>query len=339
MAFFITQTHGYDAGAGTLAQQVVANIAKEVGIQPLGIYAYDAKSDSDAELSKRLDGTLASVAWNDSVIIQSPTWNDNRYENVLINKLDLFRRYTNTKVIEFIHDILPLFYGGNQYLQPRLDLYKRADILMVPNHNTARKLEELGVTGKKFIYYEVFDNPTDMGFDGLPDFHPTVNFAGSAKKFSFVKDWNSSDVPLELFGPVSVENNGNVHYHGMVPANFIAHRLHEAGGFGLMWEASPTWYEYMKINSSFKFGTYLTAGLPVIVHRGVGQTEMVEKYDLGYAVDSLDEAVAKIKATTPEQYQQMAEQVEKMAQLTRNGYFIRRALVEAKYQAMLMALD
>lgn len=336
MSVYITQLHGMNAGTATQAINMVADLGKELGFQSLSMFAYPVRSDSDSELSKRLDGVLASFSYNDILIIQIPTWMDDvKYEERLLDKVDLYRQVSNTKIIMFVEDIMPLFWGGNERLTWQIAEFNRADALIVANKHTEQRLRELGCTVDKYIYHEVWDNPTNLNLNDLPEYKQSVNFAGSIDKFAFVNDWSSSEVPLELFGNHEPVNNSNVHYHGYVDNDLIAYRLHQQGGFGLMWESSEAWYNYMKINTSFKFGTYITAGLPVVIHRGVAQTEMVDKYHLGIIADSLTDAVEKIKNVSADDYRQMAENVNRIAQLTRHGIFTKRALQQAVYEVML----
>lgn len=336
MTVYITELHGMDNGTATNAINQVAKLGGELGFQPMSMFAYPVNSDSDSELSKRLDGILASFTYNDILILQVPTWMDDmKYEMRLLDKVDLFRQVSNTKIIMFIEDIMPLFWGGNDHLAGQIQEFNRADALIVANHNTEKKLRELGCTVDKYIYQEVWDNPTSLDLNDLPEYHPLVNFAGSIDKFKFVNDWSSSDVPLNLFGNHQPKDNPNVHYQGWVDNDMIAYRLHQAGGFGLMWESSQAWYEYMKINTSYKFGTYITAGLPVIVHRGVAQEELVNKYKLGIVADSLDDAVAQVQRADADQYRQWATNVQRMAQLTRHGMFAKQAMEQAVFEVML----
>ena len=103
----------------------------------------------------------------------------------------------------------------------------------------------------------------------------------------------------------------------------------------MLWEASPAVYEYMKLNVNFKFGSYLAAGLPIVIHRGIAQADLVEKYHLGKVVDSLAEASEWVQSVTEEQYRQLADHVYRFGWLNRQGMFTKRALTEAVFQARL----
>lgn len=88
------------------------------------------------------------------------------------------------------------------------------------------------------------------------------------------------------------------------------------------------------MNTSMKFGAYMSAGLPVILHKGIAQQELVEKYHLGKAVGSIAEAIDFVKNTDADEYVEMAKNVNKIGNLTRSGYFIRQALIKVVDEAL-----
>lgn len=101
------------------------------------------------------------------------------------------------------------------------------------------------------------------------------------------------------------------------------------GGFGLLWYGDDFWRQYMGYNNSMKLSTYLAAGIPVIVPQGISNQYLIEKNRLGIAVNSLEEAVDRVKDITEEEYRGYAESVGRFAMLLRNGYFTKKLLVEA----------
>lgn len=82
-------------------QRKFAQTAHDMGIYELGLYVYDVSSDTDTELSKRLDGIIASVEYDDMAIVQLPTGNGLKFESMLIEKI---AAYSNKKVIVLWHD-------------------------------------------------------------------------------------------------------------------------------------------------------------------------------------------------------------------------------------------
>lgn len=82
-------------------QRKFAQTAHDMGIYELGLYVYDVSSDTDTELSKRLDGIIASVEHDDMAIVQLPTGNGLKFESMLIEKIVA---YSNKKIIVLWHD-------------------------------------------------------------------------------------------------------------------------------------------------------------------------------------------------------------------------------------------
>ena len=82
-------------------QRKFAQTAHDTGIYELGLYVYDVSSDTDSELSKRLDGIIAAIEYGDLAIVQLPTGNGLKFESMLIEKI---AAYSNKKIIVFWHD-------------------------------------------------------------------------------------------------------------------------------------------------------------------------------------------------------------------------------------------
>ena len=101
------------------------------------------------------------------------------------------------------------------------------------------------------------------------------------------------------------------------------------GGFGLVWYGDEYWHQYMKYNNTFKLSTYLAAGIPVIVPKGISNQYLIEKNHLGLVMDSLDEAEEKVRNMEEVEYQEYVQYVQHFAPLIRNGYFTKKFLIDA----------
>lgn len=100
MKVHITNSYGY-VKEKTEEEKRVAKVARTLGFFEMGLYTYDVSSDSEAEISKRLDGIIASVEVGDIVIMQFPTGNGVLYEERLLQKICA---YSHNKVITIWHD-------------------------------------------------------------------------------------------------------------------------------------------------------------------------------------------------------------------------------------------
>ena len=81
MRVYITNINGQSMqSTAQIAQNMVTDIATQLGYRELGIYCYNMNADSEVELSKRLDGIIAGLRHGDVVIFQSPTWNTTAFD-------------------------------------------------------------------------------------------------------------------------------------------------------------------------------------------------------------------------------------------------------------------
>lgn len=332
MQVHITNLHGQDSkSTAQRAQNIVTEVAtKQLGFSEMGLYFYDVSTDSPDKLSGRLDGIISSLSMGDVVILQTPTWNGVAYENHLLDK---FRGYRGVKVVAFIHDMVPwMFEGSAGMLTDYIKLYNRCDLVISPTKKMTTRLRKHGLTVEKVITQNFWDYPALVDTSVLPPFKKAINFIGRDKKFDFVKGWSSPDVKLILTdtdtGWGADKNIEFIGYH--YDANLIA-KLHQLGGFGLVWSEDPVYRDYMKYNVSYKLSTYLAAGIPVIVEPDTPQADKILDKKLGLVVNLLDEAVDRVKKMTATEYQTFVTAVEKFAQLIRGGYFTKHLLTEAVF--------
>lgn len=72
----------------------------------------------------------------------------------------------------------------------------------------------------------------------------------------------------------------------------------------------------------------MAAGIPVIVPKGISNQYLIEQNGLGFAADSLEEAVAKVEGMTETQYREYIRRVGEFAKLLRNGFFTKKFLID-----------
>lgn len=71
-------------------QKKIANTARLLGFHELGIPVYNTSKDTDNEMSKRQDGVISAIEYGDVVVLQLPMENDTRFEDMLINKIEVY---------------------------------------------------------------------------------------------------------------------------------------------------------------------------------------------------------------------------------------------------------
>lgn len=326
MGVYITNRNG---GAiddiAQYAQRQTAEIAHQLGYKEMGIYAYNANAERDELLSVRLDGIIAGIRWKkDIVVYQFPSWDGGRFDLALVERIKAY----GCHVIIFIQDVEALMFDYAQYLLPSLiNLYNQAEVLIVPSHAIKNFLLENGVReDMKVVVQEIWDYTTSIHFTTLPKFKREIHFAGNPEKFLFPNKWDY-DIPLRLYSSLSCTGKNVLEMGWMEPDALLLELA--KGGFGLLWYGDDFWRQYMGYNNSMKLSTYLAAGIPVIVPQGISNQYLIEKNRLGIVVNSLEEAVERVKDITEQEYQEYVDCVGRFAILLRNGYFTKKLLVEA----------
>ena len=307
------------------AQHQTAEIAHQLGYREMGIYRYNADAERNEILSARLDGIIAGLRWNNDIVVcQFPPWNGTRFDLALVERIKTYR----CRVIIFIQDVQALMFESNRYLLPALvDLYNQAEVLIVPSHAIKNFLLENGVReDMKVVVQEIWDYTTSIHFTALPKFKREIHFAGNPEKFLFPNKWDY-DIPLRLYSSLSCTGKNVLEMGWMEPDALLLELA--KGGFGLLWYGDDFWRQYMGYNNSMKLSTYLAAGIPVIVPQGISNQYLIEKNRLGIVVNSLEEAVERVKDITEQEYQEYVDCVGRFAILLRNGYFTKKLLVEA----------
>lgn len=336
MKIHITNLYGQAGNSvAMLAQQMVTAYARELGFHEIGIYAYPIDTDSPTELSKRIDGMLAALSMGDIVIVQSPSWNTTAFDNYFIDKL---RGYAGIKVVIFVHDVVPLMFASNDYLMPKvIDMYNKADVLILPSEQMARVLKERGLTTDKLIYQRMWDHPNPLPYHE-PPFVRQVQFSGEAERFAFINDWHF-EIPMLNYAYQAPAKEGiNVIAKGWHKDLELLGELAKQGGFGLVWSQAEN-SQYYEWNISYKLGTYLAAGLPVIVPSTLSNADIVKQNNLGFVVSSLEEANESIQKMSQETYQGMVASVKHYQQLVTNGYFSKKVLIDSIHAALTNCED
>ncbi|TFU97644.1 nucleotide sugar synthetase-like protein [Streptococcus cuniculi] len=315
------------AGTASMAQNMVTDIATRLGFRELGIYCYQMAADSPAELSKRLDGIVAGLHHGDVVIFQTPTWNTTAFDEKVMDKLRQYR----IKIVIFIHDVVPLMFAGNFYLMDRtIAYYNKADLIVAPSQEMIDALRGYGLTVEKTLIQGMWDHPTTV--TSYPaTLKREIHFPGDPERFSFVKSWNY-EVPLQLYSRRAEQLPEQVRHVSYLPDEQLLLELSK-GGFGLVWMDDRD-KGYQKLYCPHKLGSFLAAGIPVFVQKGIANQAIIENNQLGFVVESLEEVVEVIQGMTEATYQEMVERVRQFNPLLREGYFTRRLLTNAVFEVL-----
>ena len=311
-------------GTHAISQSKVFNIAKQMGFHEMALFCYDTNCDSDMELSKRIDGILPALQFGDIVIFQSPSWNELRYDRRLVQKI---KAYKDVKLIIFLHDVMPLmFNSGEKMLHDTIEVYNMADLIIAPSYEMLKYLNKNGLRVKKQMVQEVWDYPILFDVE-RPKFNKRLFFVGKPQRFPFVNEWRYETI-LDLYSWSPIIGHGlNVRENGYKNESSLMLELSE-GGYGLIWPSEEN-NNYYSMIQPYKLGTYLAAGIPVIMKKGLVTEQLIIKNGLGYVVDSLEEVNEIVQKTSELEYFQMTERIEEFNGLNKKGWFTKKLLTDA----------
>lgn len=333
MKKYITNLYGQSPQSTAMAaQNMITDIAKTMGYKEISIEAYSVREDTQEEKLKRIEGILAPVSNDSMAIAQMPSWNGIAFDQYFLESL----RKRVDKLVVFVHDFVPLMFANNAYLFDQyLEAYNLADLVILPSQKMKEILIEHGFT-QPVLIQNVWDHVTTLNLTNQPCLERKLNFLGNMTRFPFVKDWES-DLRLEVYSNGQAEAKGNMRVMGWQPEDQVLRALNQ-GGFGLVWsENIENQYEreYSEMNVSFKFSTYLAAGLPLIVNKGIAKEDFVTKYNLGVAVDNLQQVVDYVNSVTEQEYNILVNNVKTIGSLIKEGFFTRQLLLEIQAELFL----
>lgn len=328
MRIHVTNVYGFSIRSTVLqSQHEVVDILKDLCDSEIGLFRYYNEEEPRNELSSRLDGIIARLNAGDIVIFQSPTWNGVDWDNALVDKIKLY----GGRVVFFIQDVPPIQFENNYFLMPYfIDMYNKAEVVVVPSEKMYQRLVEEGLTVKKYVVQKMWDFNVHMDLH-TPSFEKKLYFLGDVSRFPFFQNWQY-DTPLHVFGNHKPDYDySKVHFGGWLNKTELLLELSK-GGFGLVWgnqENPKDEPDYYKMNCSYKLASYLSAGIPVIVPDYLSNADFVKENNIGFVVSSLEEADKVIQECSEEKYSEMLSSVKNVQYLINNGYFTKKLFVDS----------
>lgn len=328
MRIHVTNVYGFSIRSTVLqSQHEVVDILKDLCDSEIGLFRYYNEEEPRNELSSRLDGVIARLNAGDVVIFQSPTWNGVDWDNALVDKIKLY----GGRVVFFIQDVPPIQFENNYFLMPYfIDMYNKAEVVVVPSEKMYQRLVEEGLTVKKYVVQKMWDFNVHMDLH-TPSFEKKLYFLGDVSRFPFFQNWQY-DTPLHVFGNHKPDYDySKVHFGGWLNKTELLLELSK-GGFGLVWgnqENPKDELDYYKMNCSYKLASYLSAGIPVIVPDYLSNADFVKENNIGFVVSSLEEADKVIQECSEKKYSEMLSSVKNVQYLINNGYFTKKLFVDS----------
>lgn len=254
----------------------------------------------------------------DNVIIHYPIYSSFLYTSLIKN----IRKYTTAKIYLVIHDIesLRLFSHDQKYIHEEVHLLNEVDGIVSHNSKMHAWLIEQGIT-VPIVDLKIFDYINPQPINAKITNFKSICFAGNLQKSDFLQ---KITFPIDIYGPNPKDSYPScVSYLGQYSPNELPKYLTQ--GFGLVWDGTNVnkcdgiFGEYMKYNNPHKVSLYLSSGLPVIIWKQAALSEFIVHNKLGIAVENLDNITDKLSTLSEEEYQEMKNNVIKLASDLRNG--------------------
>ncbi|ODN29807.1 hypothetical protein, partial [Fervidobacterium thailandense] len=257
----------------------------------------------------------------------------------------LFRR---GKRVLLVHDLESIrLRSPLRLLLERIFLKQFTDVIVHSSKMEEYVKERLKYRGKlhvlglfDFLISDVSNLPR-VGFPDSGKFE--IVFAGnlSPQKSRFLyelialRNFNPQKFVLKIYGPnflMEEHSHPAVRYCGYFPPSTIYKEL--SGHFGLVWDGdsaeklSGNTGLYLLYNSPHKVSAYIVSGMPIICPKSSAISEMIEKFNIGFCVDSLLELDKTLEKISKAQYEEWKKNVESIAKKISSGEFLKRIVKE-----------
>lgn len=339
--------------AGSKARYDVREIAGKLGYEIIKVHSHEMKSTTrkcnDKLILDEWNRLFNSIPDRAIMMIQSPVL----YDTKLVEDIHLqMKLKKGIRFIYIIHDLETLrkIYDMELYKDEIDFLKKIGDFFIVHNDKMGKYLVEQGFNTSKICSLQIFDylfearNPAKVQYD------KSITIAGnlSLQKSPYLLSLRELNfIKIHLYGAnysgKIAERSELIEYHGAVSAEDLPELLNK--GFGLIWDGdnintcSGTTGQYLQYNNPHKLSLYLSAGMPVIIWSGAAAAEFVNKYQVGFTVDSLYDLKDIFERISEEQYKHYAENARNIATLLKAGVFTQNAIERAEKELNAVKQD
>lgn len=322
MTNWITQTIEPWMPKGALkAKDDYAKIAQASGFSRLPLERYNDQRFSKTERQKRIEEALKLIVPGDTVVHQFPTYMSADFEAEWLTAI----KDKKANYVLLIHDFEP--FRVTKANPTEFTLAQKADLIITHSEAMSQYLAKMGVN-KKTIVQPLFDylgpNPP------LASYQKILNYAGTWQKAPWLQDYQGP--ALKLFGnrpkkwrdwqtPADIEWTGNFEPDDI--------QNHLDSGFGLLWDSdfdTLHYQSYTKINAPHKASLYLKAGLPLIAWQESHIGRLIDRYQIGFTINDLDELEDLMKTLTADQYQSWQANLLPLREQVSEGFFTKTTL-------------
>ena len=254
------------------------------------------------------------------------------YSAFMMNRIvECLRKYTNAKLFIIIHDVesIRLYINEPEKGKAEIDSFNLADGIIGHNAKMNQWLKENGVT-VPLVDLGIFDYDNPQPLQEYRGYEQTLCYAGNLIDAKFLDEYHQKS-KLTVFGPNPADKyNESISYEGQYTPEELPQHLTQ--NFGLVWHGTSadtcngTFGKYLRYNNPHKTSLYLSSGLPVIIWDQAALADFVKENGVGITISSLNDLDAKLSAISAEEYQQMHDNVKKIAEKMRSGYYVTTAV-------------
>lgn len=276
---------------------------------------------------------LYVIKKGDTLVFLSPVY-------ARMNKLLLtwLAKAKNVQIICFIADINGIKDGDEKLLEKEIGFLKQFRYFIVHSDRMKEWVNRNISVNSTIVTIEFFDFLTKpVTPQSVPSFE--IVFAGNLEKSTFLRELyllEASDPSLHFHlygaGIAELPLQKNTTWHGIKKPYDLPGRLN--GSFGLVWDGDSidkpagSLGNYMQYISHHKMSLYILSKLPLIVPATAASAPLIEKYRIGFTVNSLYEIGEKIKNLTAAEYYDMQNNMAPLAERISRGQCLGNAIDE-----------
>lgn len=317
--------------AGSKARNDIADTLMKNAWIPLVVH----HSEEKGILDKIKMVFLTWMDWNkihhmippdSELLVQYPLAMYPKVSTVAIPFLKKLKR-KNVKLIFLIHDLDSL---RGIYTNGEKEFLSTADTIIAHNPIMVEYLKKQGYGDKEIRSLNIFDYlMQNVDFEKRPGKKTQIVIAGNLKRekagYIYQLEEVKGNLEFRLYGPNydGVTEGRHVKYCGQFKPEELPEKLE--GGFGLVWDGeniescTGVYGEYMKYNNPHKTSLYLASGLPVIIWDQAALAPFIEKNNLGFIVENINEISEKLDQITEQDYKSMRKNVRKFQEQLSQG--------------------
>lgn len=352
--FYLDENTGKRNTAGSKAPTDISTICQRMGFTPLKMPTIILEQkpklrhlEEAVKLSFFWKSVLNSMEEGDVFIYQHPTLG----KPIAYKGIKKLIEEKRVRIISVIHDLESLRGGISGQIKVNTAqvnsfedyLLHNSSSIISHNQKMGEYIISLGIAEEKIVNLGIFDYLDGTHREKYEKTStPSIAIAGnlsyqkSGYLYSICDDNVNQELKVHLYGKYfdsSKVDKSNITYHGSFSPEELGKIME--GDFGLVWDGpSITSCEgntgnYLRYNNPHKASMYLSAGMPIITWSQAAIADFVVENRIGIVVDNLKDIQKVISQISTEEYSELCNNVNLIAEKLRNGYYFSTAIKQA----------